>query len=173
MIGRQIGIHVFTQIVNDPPPISVPVHLNQDANQMHIPLTRDEIAVFLELAPQQVDLLWRRRFLQRSLSCAHRPVAALSYSTVYDVLEYALAAGVLSVRLSKEVAALWVAQLAEADEWDQFAGQSMTRRIWMMMEMARDDGLADMTEAPVRVAREVLLTQARLVEICAVAREAI
>lgn len=134
---------------------------------MHIPLTKDEIARFLELAPQQVDQLWQRGFLQRSLTCAYRPVSGLSYSTVYDVLEFALAAGVLSVRLSKEVAALWVAQLAEADEWDQFVGQPMTKRILMMVDMAAEDGLAKMTDAPLRVAREVLLAQSDLVDLCA------
>lgn len=95
---------------------------------MHFPLSRDEIASFLELAPSQVDTLWRRDFLQRSLHCPHRPVASLSHSTIYDVLEFALAAGVLPVRLSKECAALWIAQLAESDEWDVFACAPMSRK---------------------------------------------
>lgn len=133
---------------------------------MHIPLSRDEIASFLEIAPEQVELLWRRGFLIRSLHCSHRPVASLSYSTVYDVLEYALAAGVLPVRLSKECAALWIAQLAEADDWDAFEPAPVTRKTFLMMQCATDDGLVDMTENPLRVVKVILATQSILLKVC-------
>ncbi|WP_299283308.1 hypothetical protein [uncultured Tateyamaria sp.] len=133
---------------------------------MHIPLSRDEIAAFLQVAPVQLDLLWRRGLLQRSLHCTHRPIAALSYSTIYDVLEFALAAGVLPVRLSKECAALWVAQLAEADELDEFEHASTNRRTALMMEAAIDDGLAAITRDPMHVVHVILATQAILYERC-------
>lgn len=133
---------------------------------MHIPLSRDEIAAFLRIAPKQVDMLWHRKFLQRSLHCAYRPVASLSYSTIYDVLEYALASGLLPIRLSKECAALWVSQLAEMDEWDVFESALLPQRFTLMMEHAMDDGLADMTKDPSRVAHVILATQALLIESC-------
>jgi len=133
---------------------------------MHIPLSRDEIAGFLEVAPAQVDQLWRRDLLQRSLHCTHRPVSSLSNSTIYDVLEFALAAGVLPVRLSKECAALWIAQLAEADEWDVFECSPLARKASLMMHVAMDDGLADMTEKPMIVIRVILTTQVLLLEVC-------
>lgn len=133
---------------------------------MHIPLSRDEIAAFLEVAPTQVDQLWRRDLLQRSLHCTHRPVASLSYSTIYDVLEFALAAGVLPVRLSKECAALWIAQLAEADEWEEFECSPCARKAALMMHTAMEDGLADITEKPTHVIHVILGTQTLLGEVC-------
>jgi len=133
---------------------------------MHIPLSRDEIAAFFEIAPKQVDLLWQGKFLQRSLHCAYRPVASLSYSTIYDVLEYALVAGVLPVRLSKECAALWISQLSEFDEWDVFESALVVQKATLLMESAIDDGLADMTKDPLRVTRVILATQALLLELC-------
>lgn len=139
---------------------------------MHIPLSRDEIASFLELAPSQVDVLWRRNLLQRSLHCPHRPITSLSYSTIYDVLEFALAAGVLPARLTKECAALWIAQLAEADEWDVFAGAPMSRKASLMMEISADDGLAEMTGHPAHVVHVILSSQARLLEFCTDLRNA-
>lgn len=133
---------------------------------MHIPLSRDEIAAFLEIAPKQVEHLWHRKFLQRSLHCEHRPVTSLSYSTIYDVLEYALTAGVLPVRLSKECAALWILQLAELDEWDLFEYALVAQKSILLMESAIDDGLTEMTMDPLRVARVILATQTLLLELC-------
>lgn len=133
---------------------------------MHIPLSRDEIAAFFQIAPNQVDVLWHREFLQRSLQCVYRPVASLSYSTIYDVLEYALAAGVLPVTLSKECAALWVSELAELDEWDVFEKASIAEKTMLMMESAMDEGLADVTTDPMRVTRAILTTQGVLLEVC-------
>lgn len=144
----------------------MPNYRNYLGQKMHIPLSRDEIATFFEIAPKQVDLLWRREFLQRSLHCIYRPVASLSYSTIYDVLEYALTAGVLPIKLSKECAALWVSQLAELDEWDQFEDASIVQKAMLMTESATDDGLANMTKDPLRVARVILITQALLLELC-------
>ncbi|WP_415400761.1 hypothetical protein [Tateyamaria sp. SN3-11] len=156
----------FTQIVNEPVCKMMLYHRNRHGQKMHIPLSRDEIAAFFEIAPKQVDLLWRGEFLQRSLHCTYRPVASLNYSTIYDVLEYALTAGVLPIKLSKECAALWVFQLAELDEWDVFERASTAQKAMLMMEAAMDDGLADMTENPLRVASVTLSTQVLLFELC-------
>ena len=139
---------------------------NRHGQKMHIPLSRDEIAVFFEISPEQVDLLWRGEFLQRSLHCTYRPVASLNYSTIYDVLEYALTAGILPVKLSKECAALWVFQLAELDEWDVFESALIAQKAMLMMESAMDDGLVDMTKDPLQVARVILNTQVLLIGLC-------
>lgn len=133
---------------------------------MHVPMTKDEIASFLELSRCEVELLWQNGLLQRSLCCADRPVPALNCSTVYDVLEYALAAGVLPVRLSKQVAALWVLQLAEADTWDRFTSSDFGTRVCMMVETAVEDGLSTMTPEPGKVAAVVLGAQFSLLELC-------
>ena len=139
---------------------------------MHIPMTRDEVAAFLEVCPSEVELLWQTGLLQRSLSCSDRPVASLNYSTVYDVLEYALAAGVLPVKLSKELSALWVLQLAEADAWDRFASSDFGMRVCMMVETAVDDGLSEMTPEPGKVAAVVVATRFALLDRCDVRQKA-
>ena len=66
---------------------------------MHIPMAREEIARFLEIGADAVDSLWASGKLQKTLHCPFRRFADLNYSTVYDVLEYALASGDLPVRL--------------------------------------------------------------------------
>lgn len=173
MSGAQNVRHQFTQIVNEPSFITVARNRNHLGRVMHIPLSRDEIATFLEVAPVQVDQLWHRHFLQRTLHCPFRPITALSYSSVYDVLEYALVSGVLPVRLSRELAALWVAQLAEADEWDLFSGGGLERKISVMIDLAKEDGLASMTDNCPKVAFEVVATQSRLLCLCADQKDAV
>ena len=133
---------------------------------MHIPLTKHEIATFLEIGPHEVELLWRTGVLERSLHCAYRPVPELSSSTVYDVLEYALAAGALPVTVSRELAALWVAQLAEADEWEAYQDAAFGQRMSMMLAVAEDDGLAAMTPEAWKVAATVVAAQMGLLSVC-------
>ncbi|WP_415918844.1 hypothetical protein [Tateyamaria sp. SN6-1] len=130
---------------------------------MHIPLTRNEIAGFLEINTMQVDLLSATGRLQKSLSCPLRISTEFTYSTVYDVLEFALSAGHLPVTLARETAALWVAQMAEADEWDTYVRASTVRRIEMLIELARDDGLDVMTPNHEKVATSLILSQMALI----------
>lgn len=139
---------------------------NRNGNKMHIPLTQDEIATFLYITPAQVQLLWRSRLLDRSLHCAERPLAPLGYSTIYDVIEYALTAGVLPVTLSRELAALWIAQLAELDEWEDAQSCSVARRTSLMLRAALDDGLAHMTDHPAKVVSAILDAQSILLARC-------
>jgi len=133
---------------------------------MHIPLTQDEIATFLQITPTQVQTLWNHCLLDRSLQCAERPLASLGYSTIYDVIEYALVVDVLPVTLTRELAALWIAQLAELDEWDETHSCSIARKSSLMLSAALDDGLADMTDQPDKVVSAVLDAQAALVGRC-------
>ncbi|GGX63413.1 hypothetical protein GCM10007385_35690 [Tateyamaria omphalii] len=133
---------------------------------MHIPLTQDEIANFLKITPTQVQTLWHHCLLDRSLHCAERPLAPLGYSTIYDVIEYALVAGVLPLTLTRELAALWIAQLAELDEWDEAQPCSNARKSSLMLSAAIDDGLADMTDKPAKVVSTILDAQAVLVAGC-------
>ena len=162
----------FTQIVNDPPSSCGAAIRNHIGQFMHIPLTKYEIAAFLEIGSHDVELLWRTGVLERSLHCAYRPVPELSSSTVYDVLEYALAAGVLPATVSRELAALWVAQLAEADEWDAYQRAEFGERMSMMLTMAEDDGLAAMTPEAWKVAATLVAAQIGLVAVCCDLREA-
>ena len=115
---------------------------------MHTPMTKEEVACFLELPPSQVEQLWRLGDLQRSLHHPNRPIPELSQSSVYDVLEYALVSGDLPVKLTRELAALWVASLAEADEWEDFSGASWDLQTVMLVRAAQDDGLDCMTVDP-------------------------
>ena len=106
------------------------------------------------------------RLLQSRLIIYGKGSFFRGHSTIYDVLEYALKAGALPVRLSKECAALWVFQLAELDEWELFEKELITQKSVLLLESAMDDGLAEMTKDPLRVARIILAAQALLLELC-------
>ena len=129
---------------------------------MHIPMAREEIACFLEIGADVVDSLWASGELQKTLHCPFRPFADLNYSTAYDVLEYALSSGNLPVRLPKDVAALWVALLAEANESEDYEEARWQRQVELLLDMATEDRLAIITTGAVKVACVVVLAQATL-----------
>lgn len=129
---------------------------------MHVPLSREEIADFLDVSATQVEQLWKTDTLKKSLQCPLRTVQELRYSSVYDVMEYALAARVLPVSLTPKLAALWVLQLAEADDLEEFEAASWAKRTEDLLEMAVFEGFAKMTPDPAHVARVVISTQAAL-----------
>ena len=133
---------------------------------MHIPMVRDEIASFLEVKGNQVDILWSTGKLQKTLHCPYRPIQDLSHSTIYDVLEYALTSGDLPVSLPREIAALWVAQLAEANEWEGYASAPLQEQVEALLLSAKADNLTNMTLDPAKVAYVAVLTQAALGNIC-------
>lgn len=140
---------------------------------MQIPMTQHEIASFLEVPVTKVHFLWRIGRLEQSFHDTRHPAQELGHSTVYDVLEYALVAGALPVTLTKELAALWVAQLAEADTCQDYRAETLEGRICLTMEMAVQDGLADMTDEPAKVAAVVVATQAGLIMNCENRRAAV
>jgi hypothetical protein len=127
-------------------------------------MTREEIAYFLEIGTDAIDSLWASGKLQKTLHCPFRPFADLNYSTVYDVLEYALASGNLPVCLPKDVAALWVALLAEANEADDYEEARWQRQVELLLDMATEDRLAIITTGAAKVACVVVLAQAALAD---------
>ena len=133
---------------------------------MHIPMAREEIARFLDNGADAVDSLWASGKLQKTLHCPFRPFADLNYSTVYDVLEYALASGDLPVRLPKDVAALWVALLAEANESEGYEEARWQRQVELLLDMATEDQLTIITTGAPKVASVVVLTQGTLADTC-------
>ncbi|WP_299751786.1 hypothetical protein [uncultured Tateyamaria sp.] len=125
-------------------------------------MDRKEIAQFLQVPPARVDQLWTSGELQKTLYCPTRPIPTLSHSTIYDVLEYALTSPCLPVQLTKEVAALWIAYLAEADGWDDFKNAPWHLRTTMLLDLATEQGLTQMTNEPQKTALTVVATREAL-----------
>ena len=133
---------------------------------MHLPLTRREIANFLEFSEQKVEELWETGQLQRSVHCVYRYHEDLTSTTVYDLLEYALSCGILPVCISRELSALWVAELAEADESEFFNSACLSSRIEELLHLAHRGGLAEMTSEPEKTAVVSDSTQAAILNCC-------
>lgn len=72
----------------------------------------------------------------------------------------------LPVTLTKEVAALWIAQLAEADEFEDFAERTIVGKIFVLMDMSIEEGLTEITHERGKVAAIILAAQAQLVDRC-------
>jgi len=129
-------------------------------------MAREEIACFLEISADAIESLWTSGKLQKTLHCPYRPIAVLNYSTVYDVLEYALASGDLPVCLPNDIAALWVALLAEANELEEYEEARWQRQVELLLDMATEDRLAIATIGAAKVACVVVLAQATLADRC-------
>jgi len=126
---------------------------------MHMPLTQNEIAEFLRVDEATVWELWVSGALQRTYACGDRPIEALNFCTVFDVIEYALTSNNLSVTLSKEQAALWIELLAEAGEDIEFEEGCFSTKEKMLAQAAACEGLHAMTEDSAKVISVLLDTQ--------------
>lgn len=133
---------------------------------MHIPMSRDEIAQFLEILPAEVDHLWRKGRLQRTIACPYRDNPLLNWSSQYDVLEYALVSGDLPQKLSKEYAALWICNLAEADQDDDFESYGFDEQVQSLLLMALEDGLSSDVKTGVLIATIILVSRFGLKSLC-------
>ena len=94
---------------------------------MHIPMTCEEIAVFLECETKEIQDLWDNGKLLKTQSCPYRKTNAQNQSTIYDVLEYTLSSSDLPVQLSREEAALWIFTLKWSGKFGQRAKMYPTR----------------------------------------------
>ncbi|MEM9576169.1 MAG: hypothetical protein AAF999_04045 [Pseudomonadota bacterium] len=131
-------------------------------------MSREEIACFLGVTTQRVEEAWRRNDLQRTLFREERKVAALAHSTVFDIIEFALAHGFLPVKLSREHAALWVTYLCEASEWPNWAKWGTSERAAQLLAAAMHDGVCGQdTEEEAKIALTIILTQIGLLQVCA------
>lgn len=74
--------------------------------------------------------------------------------------------GRLPFQLPGGLAALWIALLAEANEWDEYSVASLDKKILMILDAASEDGVAQMTEEPAWVATVLAGTHTALVSEC-------
>lgn len=139
---------------------------------MHFPMSRSEIGLFLGIRPSQVEALWASGHLKKSLSCPYRLVEALNYSTVYDVLEFALTLHGFAQSIPKDVAVCWVELLAEVEEWDDFTESSFEKRIKILLAAAVDAGLTDLTSESRAMAGALIFLQDALMHACGGVTEA-
>lgn len=133
---------------------------------MHYPMSRSEIATFLGVSASHVELFWRSGQLRKSLSCPYRPVEALNYSSVYDVLECALTLRASGTSLPTDVAAVWIELMAEADDYGEAATHSMAKRSDHLLGAAIDVGIADLSPDPGAIARDLVFQQNALMQRC-------
>ncbi len=134
---------------------------------MHIPLTRHEIADFLETTSVEVEHLWASGKLKRSQYNDIRPIAALAQSSIFDVAEYTLASDHLFLSLAPAEAAMWtlyLCELCECEDWDEWTQQDRAENI---LACAADDGLANIEDMnAARTAATVIMTHTTLMNIC-------
>ena len=119
---------------------------------MSTPLSRNEIATLLDCNGAFVEDLWAKGILRRSVENDSRPLEDLRHSDSYDVLEYLLTTGQLHVTLSKELAALWVANLAEVLEWKGIENAALSDITKILYDYALDDNLCEMDNYPDKTA---------------------
>lgn len=133
---------------------------------MHLPMTPKEIADFLEIQITAVFDLIEAGKLRRTICCPYRHDAALNWSSVYDVLEYALTCGRLSFRLTPELASAWVFLLAEADELACFEQLSTSDQAAMLLEMKYLSDLQPTNDSELSIAYLLLCTRSELMVVC-------
>jgi len=133
---------------------------------MHLPMSNAEIACFLQVPIWAIEGLIQSNRLSRTIGCPYRPLEALNWSSVYDVLEFSLTCGCLPITVTREVAALWVFALAEADEFDGFESNAFDEQTDTLANTALTDGLASDKPSAVQFAELILETRLTLLEIC-------
>lgn len=134
---------------------------------MHVPMSRSEIAMFLETTQQNVEQAWQSNALKRTVFHEERLTTELAQSSIFDVLEYALAHDALPVRLSKHEAAMWVLCLCEACEWEDWSDWQVAERASQLMAFAADEGIAPVdAQLSAKIAMTVIVTQGSLLGIC-------
>ena len=137
---------------------------------MHLPMSRSEIATFLGLTASQVEFLWSSGQLRKTLSCPYRPVDALNYSSVYDVLEFTLATCETGSSLQKHIAAIWIELMAEAEDYCEIQTASVAQRANYLLNAAIEAGIAGLSPNPISIARGLVVQQKALVHACNLVR---
>lgn len=133
---------------------------------MHIPMSRTEIANFLEQTPDDVERAWSSNALQRTVYHEERLSHDLAQSSIFDVLEYALAHGTFPMQLSKEHTSLWILYLCEAAAWEDWADWSVSERAAQLFSFAISEGLCDGREENAKVALTLVVAQIGLLSTC-------
>ena len=133
---------------------------------MHLPMSRSEIATFLGLTASQVEFLWSSGQLRKTLSCPYRPVDALNYSSVYDVLEFTLATRETGTSLSKHIAAIWIELMAEAEDYCEIQTASVAQRANYLLNAATEAGIAELSPDPISIAKGLIFQQKALIHTC-------
>lgn len=134
---------------------------------MHVPMSREEIAQFLEVSEKQIEKYWEQNQLRRTVYNSARLNSSLAQSSTFDVIELGLVTGAIKPQLSKENAALWVTYLCEACESSNWEAADMQERTLAVFAIACDEGLCGSQDhSAIRIALTMILSLSALIDIC-------
>lgn len=134
---------------------------------MIIPMSRKEISTILDVEEIYVEHLWNRGELRRSIENEYRSCSGLRQSCAFDVLEYLLSAKKLQVTMSRELAALWVTNLAEVLDIQEFGDPSLPIITKALYDMSLEDGLCEMGNNSQLIAFVCVATFREIDQMCA------
>jgi len=141
---------------------------------MQIPVTNAEIARFLGVSEGQVAYQISLGSIQSSVTCPYRMVESLSWPSIYDVVEFALSSGYLSVTVSNAEAVVWLDSLASADQDEGFFHQGIEGQLRQLLDFAPCDRLNDQDFGnTIQIALAVLKARSNLLDICIEAEAAV
>lgn len=136
-------------------------------NVVHVPMSREEIAQFLEVSEKEIEVYWQQNQLRRTVYNSARLNSSLAQSSTFDVIELGLVTGALEAQLSKEHAALWVTYLCEACESSTWEAADVEERTLAVFAIACDEGLCvSQDQNAMRIALTMILSLSALVDIC-------
>lgn len=139
----------------------------ESSNPMHLPLSRKEIADFLERSIYSVELAWWDGRLQKTLFAEDRLSHCLAQSTIFDVIEFRLNYGQNRHPISREHSAIWVSYLCELSELETWPQMSVEDRKSYVLRYAIDDGLCSSFDSQVTdIAFQIVEWQDCLLRMC-------
>jgi hypothetical protein len=116
-------------------------HDQSRGNMMLFPLTRREIAKFLEVDGEFVEEIWRARLLKRSLYNHHRFSEDLAASSIFDLIEFKITLDPTLNNLEPAEAKAWVDCLAYSSEAENWLSLDFEERCFSVLEFADDECL--------------------------------
>lgn len=125
-------------------------------NDLNIPLSQTELAVFLDVSKETIETLWDVGLLRRTIACKYRPTGAIAHSSPFDALEYGLASGDLPKRLSRKQAEMWVFCLAEAVEEESYLDGELSQQAKTLYLAAAEEGLTDARQDSCEIASTIV-----------------
>lgn len=133
---------------------------------MDIPLSKREISILLQISQPEVEVLWETEQLRRSLHPSWCDCSDLDASSDFDVLEYQLTRGDLSVSLTRFEASLWVANLAEVLEYEGANYDGAIGLAKALLDCSIFDELCDSSEHAIKVAYICAAAYLNIVRFC-------
>ena len=133
---------------------------------MHFPMSRIEVSTYLRVEETEVERLWKTGALARSVDHPLRVIQELASSSPFDVLEFALSSGHLTITLSVEQSALWITELAELMEYERASTGSRNSLIDSLMHAAQFEGIPKSIHNCEIVANVVVDEYFRITDFC-------